>query len=431
MDSFIFDVRNMIRGPFVRCSACGNDTMGLIHVRPTHFGRRCKSCLSSESVALPELRKKILYLDQFVISNMMKALDPDAPSRKKIEPRWLEMFSLLNRVVNLQLIVCPDSSAHRDESAVDPASAKLRRLYELLSHGVTFESFEIIRDRQIFAVFMAWLDGMEAAGSGEAAGVTRGALHGWTDPISVSVDLGIDFSHDLRRIRDEKGETLARVHEVWKGSPRSFEEQYAAEIRGWGQGDIAAWADYCRKVDALASGEIVEGYARPVLSGQVRRVRAMMEGMRDRGIPPSDRDGKLADFYESGEIENVPSIRLAAMLLASLAHEAPGRNPPNRGTIVDFNVASCLLPYCDAIFLDRGTAALLRNEPLRTEINRYDCKIFSPSNFDEFISYLLEIQEQANPEHLDVVKAVYGEEAGEPFLNLFTYERDLEAPPEE
>ena len=48
-----------------------------------HYIRRCTSCWFDQRLPLPPLDKKVIYLDQFVISNMMKELDPDQPAAAK------------------------------------------------------------------------------------------------------------------------------------------------------------------------------------------------------------------------------------------------------------------------------------------------------------------------------------------------------------
>ena len=50
--------------------------------------------LATASYPLPELKKKIIYLDQFVFSNIVKMLSAETPGHKraKAEPLWRESF---------------------------------------------------------------------------------------------------------------------------------------------------------------------------------------------------------------------------------------------------------------------------------------------------------------------------------------------------
>jgi hypothetical protein len=115
----------------------------------------------TESYPLPELKKTVIYIDQFAISNMMKALNDEMESHEKAkaDPFWLEMFDALERVSKLQLIVCPDSSAHRDQSLMRPYFGALKRMYEQLSHGVSFHDAAYISDYQVNMALLAWMKG--------------------------------------------------------------------------------------------------------------------------------------------------------------------------------------------------------------------------------------------------------------------------------
>jgi hypothetical protein len=41
-----------------------------------HYMRRCIHCWFDQRLPLPAVKKRVIYLDQFVISNIMKELDP-------------------------------------------------------------------------------------------------------------------------------------------------------------------------------------------------------------------------------------------------------------------------------------------------------------------------------------------------------------------
>lgn len=408
MGSFRFDVRDLISPPFIRCGACGRDESGVTGVGPHHLRRRCRRCGHSESRALPALCKKIVYIDQWAISDMAKALTAGEGEQEEANARLLELFTCLSRLVSLQLIVCPDSAAHRDESAVARDTDSLRRLYEQLSNGVTFESFGMIRDRQILDVLDAWLESREPPPVRPARSILRDDPDVWSDRLRVSVDMGLDFSGDLRETRRRNEEALVEIHAGWRANPRTFAEHYAEQLQAWGDGDLAAWADYHKKLAALEAGENADGYAHAALSAQVRRVRVMLREIDERAHLQGDPEATLAEFYRSGQLQNVPSVRIASMIYAALGSEARDRRPPNRGTVGDINVVSCLLPHCDAMLLDRSMAGLLRNEPLRREVEGHGCRVFASNTLDNFVSYLRGVEAGAEPAHLLLVEEVYG-----------------------
>jgi hypothetical protein len=64
----------------------------------------------------PPHLKKVIYIDQFAISDMMKAIDAKARGHNRVDPFWLRLFEALERVGKLRLAVCPSSPIHSEES---------------------------------------------------------------------------------------------------------------------------------------------------------------------------------------------------------------------------------------------------------------------------------------------------------------------------
>ena len=126
---------------------------------------------------LPPHQKKVIYVDQFAISDMMKAVNVQAKAHKRVDPFWLEVFELLERACKLQFAVCPSSPVHRDESLVSKDFKLLKRMYEQLSNGVTFRHHNQIEQMQTNAALVAWLDGRQARHELDPERVTNGSVH--------------------------------------------------------------------------------------------------------------------------------------------------------------------------------------------------------------------------------------------------------------
>ena len=84
----------------------------------------------------------------------------------------------------------------------------------------------------------------------------------------------------------------------------------------------------------------------------------------------------------------------------------------------DIKTISHLLPYCDAMFIDKECHALLREQPLAKEIN-YSTKIFSLNNKDEFLEYLDNIENETTAEHMKAVEDIYGDAWKKPYTSIF------------
>jgi hypothetical protein len=79
----------------------------------------------------------------------------------------------------------------------------------------------------------------------------------------------------------------------------------------------------------------------------------------------------------------------------------------DRGLMNDVRTISTYAPYVDALFIDKRCAALLKEEPLRAELN-YKARVFSMDDTDEFLGYLREIEGQTPDEVREYAAMIYG-----------------------
>jgi hypothetical protein len=131
--------------------------------------------------------KTIVYLDQMAISNMTKILHPELGVGREIDPFWREMFERIDLLSKLQVLVCPDSQTHR-ESELAPYAAELKRIYELFSHGTTFDFGTNVLERQLLEYLQNWLGGYpDRPPDLTPATVIDGQLHGWLERFTITV----------------------------------------------------------------------------------------------------------------------------------------------------------------------------------------------------------------------------------------------------
>ncbi|RSL19324.1 hypothetical protein EDE15_4987 [Edaphobacter aggregans] len=68
-----FNPRDFISPPYKTCPKCGHETLGVLTISGNSNSRLCRDCWDMVNrFALPKLHKKIIYLDQYVVSNLMK-----------------------------------------------------------------------------------------------------------------------------------------------------------------------------------------------------------------------------------------------------------------------------------------------------------------------------------------------------------------------
>ena len=91
---------DLISPPFSICTECRMNTLGILMITGGVCIKRCKNCWKDQKVKLPKIKKKIVYIDQLGISEMMKSLLDDDDGREN----WKEFFSRLDKLKKLQLI---------------------------------------------------------------------------------------------------------------------------------------------------------------------------------------------------------------------------------------------------------------------------------------------------------------------------------------
>jgi len=428
--SITIDPRNFILPPFHRCPTCEAQAFGVLMIAATRYVRRCRECWHTADFDLPTLTKRVIYLDQFAISDMMKSLNPTtkghlAASR---DSRWRDLFRRLDRLSKLQLIVCPESKFHHDESTLSSFSESLKRLYELLSSGVTFRNSSLMECGQLRRHTLRWLAGRpQEPIDMSVARVVHGDIHGWTERLLFTWDARLPEQEisKLRAVRSRIHTELVKLFETWAREKRSFEEVFAEEVADFGRVLVAA----CRQSSVKAM-RVLTGVD-PLTDLDVflpspagLRLHAIQAALREGGVPTSDHVRRMLEYLSSESVQYVPFLRIRAMLYAAVARKAAAgqKHPPTTGLVTDVEMVSLLLPYCDAMLVDGEIAGYLKEEPLVSSIG-FPCKVFSPRTIPQFMTYLDKIETAATPEHLKKVEEVYGADWPQPFETLYTSER--------
>ena len=427
---------DFVSEPYKKCPKCGKPTFGVtLHTGGGNYSRECTSCWHTENYNLPEIKKKVIYLDQFFISNIAKALDPDARSHAKVltNPFWEEVYRKLDVLSKQNLISCPDSSFHTDESLMsgDPPYDTLKEVYEHLSQGCTFFDHNTITRFQTISHFQNYLNGHpEKPLVLRAEDVVHGRLHEWTGRMRIGVNMR-PYDGQLEGIHKErKGQFvgLKKVFERWQTEKeKSFGDWFREEGYAFGEGTIKAHVKYLQQRAALPQ-KLAEDYLHgkepdiftegmfPPPSSEI--ISDMLRELRAHGLEGEEALKRISEYMRSKHILDIPVNHISAMLFAGIARKAAHgqKEPPNAGTVTDINAIASLLPYCDAIFVDNVMAALLNEQPIKKEVEKYGTKVFSLNTKTQFLQYLDEIGREASASHLEAVADAYGKP--EPYMTL-------------
>jgi len=432
MKSFLFDPRTFISPPFIRCPKCDKDGFGVLMIRENSYWRRCRECFYPSPTdtpaifSLPKLNKKVIYLDQFAISNMMKALYPKTKTHSKtvLDTFWLKLFERLDSLCKLQLIICPSSGFHTNESLLSPYFQPLKQMYDLLSHGVRFYSHDTIKRFQICEHASNWIQGKaEKQLYLNSQSVVYGNINAWQERLIFSFNLnyGPKEIDDLRNARESIHGGLSDVFKRWQSEKnRTFNDWFIEESMAFGRVSLGVYMDYLKRFVQISTGlaklTINDIFPPP----SIDLIHAIQSVFRDASINDSDIRHKTVEYLLSSSLKDVPFIKIYSMLYAALARKAAtGRKePPNQGMANDIAFISILLPYCDAMLIDNECHTYLKEKPLCDEIS-YGTLVFSHNNREDFLTYMNEIEIKASKEHIDKVTEVYGETWKKPFTTLY------------
>lgn len=403
--------RMMIRGPFRDCPKCGKKSYGILSVHAKHYVRRCRDCQhTSDHLRLPPLNKKVIYLDQFVISEMAKVNEPNLRNNldRSVNEIWFKMLEKLQLLIRAQMVMCPESECHFFESLVmDSGCEKLKTLYESLAGGVQFESPTQIQTRQISHVLLCWLN-KEPVVDMAVADVTIGEINAWTDDFTVSPNIDRSSIVDvLRRERSAVNQSLCNMFRQWQGGQQwTFDDWVREETGGAGKLFVGS---YKKALDAFTKQpENNDAF----ISYTQHPMHRILRDLEDRGVHPQKQCETLCEFFRSTDFSEIPSVKISALMFAAIAQQAArqGRKKsPNQGFSTDVAAISTFLPFCDAMFIDKECWTILTQNPVRDRLG-FPTRLYSVENSDDFLAHLDDVGSSISPEHLGALREVYGDE---------------------
>jgi hypothetical protein len=419
-----FNPRDLIMPPFKNCPKCGRSEFGVHGVHGDRVLRRCRDCWYHHNVPLPKVRKKIIYLDQFVISELAKLKNPAARGHERVvaNPFWREACDLLFQLCQLQVICCPDSWSHQEESRISTINVDLKKMYERLSGGITFEHFDGIKSKQIGELAKAWAEVREPAFDFDPRGVLSSDPNQWSERYYITFQDNpfLKEATILSSRRALHAEIAQLFSNVWAKERRTFDYWYNLERMEY-QKILAKLAkkSYQERFKAVFSyvpGEDIplerlEKIMPSFTENLLQSIFYIMQFPRGGGVRSSEEMTELMKgFAGTNQIAEAPFMKLQAMMYAVIAMRAAGgqKNPPNEGMATDVDTVAHILPYCDAMFVDNECRSLLLNIPKRLQPDDVN-KVYSMRVKDDFLGFLREIRDSITAEHVEGLREAYGD----------------------
>jgi hypothetical protein len=341
---------------------------------------------------------------------MLKAKDKGTKGHERTmqEPFWGALWDLLANLRRLQLICCPDSEEHENESLLSPFFESLKSTYERLSGGVTFRGFEHVRLAQGFQLVHAWVKGKEPKYNFDADTISYGGIHKWNDRVYVTTgSMKTNLVDSIRRAREASHDELEKIFKRWKQEKKTYEQVYELERKGYLQGILAEYKRVLAARNSILTGKVPDLNSILQCEGEILQNCVLDTVYQEKG--PAKLKELSIKFFKDDLPKELPFNKIQSALYTVLAMKAmAGQNRcPNKGTISDIKFISTLLPYCDAMFVDNKARALINDVP-GIHVFAYPCRVFSLNNKAEFLAYLGSLQDSATPAHLEAVRNLYG-----------------------
>ncbi|MCE0499170.1 MAG: hypothetical protein LV481_14615 [Methylacidiphilales bacterium] len=422
----IFDSKGFISPPFLACPKCKKtDCFGVLLISGNGYTRRCRECWFSMSFKLPDLQKRVIYLDQFAISEMMKAVNDKLGKKHKIDTFYFTLFEKLELLTKAQLIVCPDSAFHRNESALYHYQSH-KKMYEHLSHGITFYDPATIRRFQIEQRFQPYITREKYVFVGKPTSVLHGSINEWNDRFRISLNSAISDEEidGICNSRQKAHQAISEVFERWKTEKtKTLNDWFTEEGLAYGRMVVKNYLDSIARLLSCRIGNLNLGVGEmmSITMGEENVLFASL-GNYIHADNPGEELTQIASFLTSREMLEIPFVRISALLWAHLAHAAAHggqKTPPNAGMVSDIDMISTLLPYSSAIFVDKQMFGILNTGTFTQEIKKYGTKVFSRTNEADFLSYLDEIKAQMGDNHLEKLNEVYGQNWATPYWEMY------------
>jgi hypothetical protein len=423
-------VKEFVRKPFIDCPDCGSEkTFGVLMICDRRYVRRCIHCWFDQSFGLPAIKKRIIYLDQFVISNMMKELDASDPAMHGF---YHGLFAKLDRLSKLQLIVCPDSPVHDHESVVDPRYEKIRAVFRHLSDGVSFHDPTTILHAEIMRAFNCWLDGISENTRVQRDFALTKNPDVWHPRYRIELNYIVPgLAKELRANRERVTTGLQKPCEQWRNDPKfNFKETFEAEVAAHGQVILHRFFQHLAHFAAVSSGQapVDDEVCFPPQDASL--VLNMSEKLRS-SFPDRDERRRLQEFFASENFRAVFGVRISSLFWATIARtiNAGRKTNPEASMFNDISAVAAYSRFCDAMFVDKEISHLAKQGELRDALQG-NAVFFSlrKNETADFLSFLNGIEQTAPQEHLKLVEDVYGSDWPTPYVDLLNTRHNATTP---
>jgi hypothetical protein len=378
------------------CPGCGaTRAFGNVDVYSHYVYRGCGRCRYNEKVPLPELKKKVLYLDQFFFSHAFRANDPI----------FVDAAERISRLTANQQLVVPFSSIHEEETHLWERYAELMEFIKRTSRGYEFKPAYRIEKDQLQDALHAWLNNEPVAFDKSEA--IEDDIHVWDGYYRIDVGR---FHRDRDVVRTGKNAAIAGLIDLfpnWRNSTNNFEQDKGLEHEAAANGYLTSYVNYAKR---LIAGDFNALLDSPIMS-QV--VQAMLRQL-PKELDHRAKLGLINEFFSTEQFRAAPIQDLKSRIFATLKMLVVQGAYQKRdialrklsGFYYDVDHISTYAPYCDAILIDGPMHEIVGRQQVDME-RRYKVKVFSRNNWDDMLAWFDELEAEMTDEHQQALAVAY------------------------
>lgn len=398
--------------PFIPCPLCGAvSSFGVLNIDGNCLSQRCQQCRFTENTTLPVLDKKVIYLDQFAISNVHKVRAGDTLKPPHVHAFWVEFDRRITRAQMSQAAIFPASDIHNDETIVSRFPSELRIAHEMFGGDASFKRSEALLLDQETAFAEAFIKGQAIPNIDfYVDNALRGHRNDWLPHLHITVNSDYSsFADGLRKSRDRLHGAMCPLYERWQREKPTFEVVLKNELTAYGralvQGAISTWNDYNA---AMEQGDFDKVFDISMSHG-MRRMMTMIRTFEHYGVLEEDYLPKLMQFWQWPELQKLPFHKISAYLFAAIAARLAGgqKKLPTSGFSNDIKAIATYAPYVDAIFVDIECENLLNDGRLRKALT-YKARVFSKNTSNKFFDYLENLENALSADVKRWTEFLYG-----------------------
>lgn len=390
----------MLHGPLETCPRCDQpNSYGRCIVAARGLLFKCNKCGYNESKELPPIEKTLIYIDQFALSKMVK---------NKADPFWTELYDRLVRLTANEVITCPFSPIHVEESKFDhKLRDALKEMYRHIAGDDKFQQPEDIEKKQLSRSLRAYIGCTKSKPTDlSVEDAFERSPHRWSDVFHVYADFPYNEAliDGLRQAKESLHSSMQSLCDGWRANPVTFDQQVEAEAAAFRTG-----LDLYRQQtggDPDCYSWLTSPLALNAVDWLARTVQV---------IDPDEKNPLdiLEGFADSSQLRETPCIFLKCRIWAKISElvlSPKGSRKPRPGDSYDARVLASYAPYCDAMFLDGGFREIAIDARIACQ-ERFGVRMFSEQVRDDFIAYLDEVERSTPVEHWKAIGFVRGIDA--------------------